>query len=118
MDTPPEDIQDTIYKYKHHIEFKNVMDEIGQYNPNDIIERTFEKTYYRNCHVFEDVAGMAYDLSDICEKRRGLYTWCWYNIYWEIDLDRPIYSHEIQHAINNYIYCGCCGAYEFECQCL
>ena len=28
MNTLPEDIQDTIYKYKHHLEFRNVMDEM------------------------------------------------------------------------------------------
>ena len=27
MDTLPEDIQDTIYKYKHQLEFKNVLEE-------------------------------------------------------------------------------------------
>ena len=27
MNTLPEDIQDTIYKYKHQIEFKNVLEE-------------------------------------------------------------------------------------------
>ena len=28
MNTLPEDIQDTIYKYKHHMEFKDVIHEI------------------------------------------------------------------------------------------
>ena len=28
MNTLPEDIQDTIYKYKHHLEFKSVIHEI------------------------------------------------------------------------------------------
>jgi hypothetical protein len=28
MNTLPEDIQDTVYKYKHQIEFKDVMDQL------------------------------------------------------------------------------------------
>ena len=28
MNTLPEDIQDTIYKYKHQLEFKNVLEEL------------------------------------------------------------------------------------------
>ena len=45
MNTLPEDIQDTIYKYKHQIEFNNVINEI-----NDIVAYwCIEQLEYRYC---------------------------------------------------------------------
>ena len=55
MDTLPEDIQNTIHKYKHQIEFHDVMVELNQYNPNDIIERIFDPIYFRNRQIYNDV---------------------------------------------------------------
>ena len=43
MNTLPEDIQDTIYKYKHQIEFKNVISELV--NKTIIKARIGHKTY-------------------------------------------------------------------------
>ena len=36
MNTLPEDIQDTIYKYKHQIEFKNVVHKIVKFKRNSM----------------------------------------------------------------------------------
>ena len=43
MNTLPEDIQDTIYKYKHQIEFENVINEFE--NTTIIKKRVGHKTY-------------------------------------------------------------------------
>ena len=131
MDALPEDIQNTIYKYKHQIEFNNVMVELNQYNPNDIIESIFDPIYYRNRQICNDVLAMDMELRDLTNPetltypngiwasppfRRGLYTWCWYNIYSE--MHNHINSAEILYAMNDHINCGFCGDYKFDCFCL
>ena len=43
MNTLPEDIQDTIYRYKHHLEFKSVIHELV--NKTIIYARIGHKTF-------------------------------------------------------------------------
>ena len=55
MNTLPEDIQDTIYKYKHQIEFKNVINEI----------RTFKRNRMR---AFPLLCYKCYRNKELCEE--------------------------------------------------
>ena len=88
MESLPEEVKDEIYKYKHQLEYKLVMDELIIHRLNTAFNLTLDMVemmlYYdhngcaRKVVNIDNVECFAHEiLAVICKKKHNLYKSCW-----------------------------------------
>ena len=101
MNTLPDDIQDTIYKYKHQLEYTYVLDDIKTFNTYTVIETYFSNHYHKSSHLVSDVSIFLEDWLYKCDDR-----WMsWLFNKFIIDLIQSEFQNTdlIRDAIDDYI---------------